>query len=352
MTKEIISYSRLAEWTTCRYRWKLRYIDKIAARMDARPPTLGDAIHRGMAAVMLEKDHALAIDEWGEEYLRENIIPVGGAEDVITAGARELNFQIEELIDEVTSTAKGIVERTSKVFGPNQWEPVEINGVPAVEINLQSPIRGWGGYQGFLDLVAREKETGLIWVIDYKTRQQLQSETIEEVNLQMASYQYLALRHGVPTVGSLTFQILAKEPSIPKLNKDGTMSRQKIATDWTTYRQALVENGLDPADYAEMEEKLNVEFWRESRAYRSVLEIKNTWREVIQRMAWDMRRRTPHYWRKMNIFNCRQCWAREYCLEELRGGDTDFLVEFMYKRTDEGNDKEEEESNVPIASNE
>lgn len=325
---EIISYSRLAEWTTCRYRWKLRYIDHITRRVDFRAPTLGSAVHVGMACGLLEKDYVAGIDQWKEEYLQKHILEIAdGVDELIAETTGCLNQEIEDMTNEVTSTAKEITGRALKVFGPDQWEPVLFNKAPMVEIELRVPIRGWGGYRGILDLVAKEKSTGFVWVVDHKVRNQLQPVEAEEVNLQMASYQYLALRHGIQTIGSLTNQILAKVPSIPQLNKNGTMSRARIATDWSTYKQALISNNLDPEDYAEeMVDKLNVEFQRESRAYRSEEEVRNTWSNVIQKTAWDMTRKSPHYWRKMGHMNCQSCWARDFCLEELRGGDTEYLL--------------------------
>jgi len=324
---EVISYSRLMEFASCRYRWDLKYRRGISRRVTDRAPNLGSAVHTGMAAAMLGEDYEAKIGEWKKKELEDKLLGVDNAE------IQTVNDQIAEQFDEIEQTAIVIVRRTLQYFNPLKWEVYYYLGEPMVEVNMTCKIKRWHGFQGFIDLIAVEKETGHVWIIDYKVRKSLQPEFDEEVNLQMAAYQYMALKNGISTVGTITLQILAKPNSIPKVNKDGSMSRAKIATDWDSYKTALIENGLDPEDYEEdMKPKLDTEYIRESRAYRSTLEVKKTWNEVIQAMALDMSQVKPqHIYRKLQSFNCKTCWAREFCLEELRGQDVDHLLENEYQ---------------------
>ena len=111
--------------------------------MDFRAPTLGSAVHVGMACGLLEKDYVAGIDQWKEEYLQKHILEIAdGVDELIAETTGCLNQEIEDMTNEVTSTAKEITGRALKVFGPAQWEPVLFNKAPMVEIELRVPIRG------------------------------------------------------------------------------------------------------------------------------------------------------------------------------------------------------------------
>lgn len=312
---EIISYSQLMTFLSCRYRWDLTYNRGLRTRKDHRAPTLGSAGHIGIAAVMKGQDPTAAIEEWKQDYLANNVLGIVGSDEIDA-----LNVEITEMANEVAATAINIVDRFfDRFFFLSDWEVVEYKGEPMIERELQVPIRGWSGYRAFIDYVGTHKPTGQTWLIDWKFRKQFTPMESEEVNLQNASYQYLLQRHGIKTVGSISGQILAKLPSWPTLNKNGTMSRAKIASDWLTYESALLEAGLNPDDYRdEMEDKLDTEWIRFNRAFRSPEEVKYTWKNVIQAAAWDMARSRMQITRNMGYMNCNTCWSRDFCLEELR----------------------------------
>lgn len=320
-----LSYSRLMEYNNCGYRWNLRYMRKIQRRTESRPMTLGSAVHVGMQAVFSGEDFKKAINLWKHQNLENQIIPV------LHEDIESVNEEITAMYEEVSQTAEEIVERTLKYFSPDDWEVVVKDGKRMVEVHFESFVFDGIMYQGFVDLIATEKATGQNWLIDYKVRKTLQPDSDEEVNLQMASYQYLAKKAGIDTVGTIAVQILAKPNSKPKINKDGSMSKAKIATDWFTYKQALIENGLNPADYEEeMKSKLDSDFVRQSRAYRSAEEVQNIWDEIIRNMVVNYYSFIPTF-RKPNSMNCKTCWAREFCLEELRGQNVDHLLENQYQ---------------------
>ena len=129
--------------------------------MDFRAPTLGSAVHVGMACGLLEKDYVAGIDQWKEEYLQKHILEIAdGVDELIAETTGCLNQEIEDMTNEVTSTAKEITGRALKVFGPDQWEPVLFNKAPMVEIVKWHRLRRvasehWIWWQGEAQLVAR-----------------------------------------------------------------------------------------------------------------------------------------------------------------------------------------------------
>lgn len=311
---EIISYSRLMNYVGCKYRWDLYYNRKLRPRIEAAAPTVGSAVHVALAAGIQDLSMEQALMDWADNYLAEKILETD--EDI-----QAVNEIIKKQIGETVSFAYMIAERFFRNdFNKSEWEVVKFKGKdPIVESEFQVPIQGWSGFRCFVDCVLLHKDSNQMWLVDWKIRKTFTNTDLEEFNLQNAAYQYILLRHGIQTVGSITYQILQKLPSVPSLNKNGSMSRALIASDWDTYKQALIDNNLNPDDYAEeMIPKLTAEFSRIGRAYRNEAEIKATWKQIIQPAAWDMARTKQQITRNMSIMNCGNCWARDFCLEELR----------------------------------
>jgi len=317
-----LSYSRLSEWLKCRYRWELRYERKITQRVNDRAPQLGSAIHVGLAAALNE--HAKQRGVVGVAYAAScSAIEAWRAEWY----TRDMFDEEYEQVEEVATTATIIAARTLDDFHLPQWEVLQHRGVPLVEKQLKVRLPGWAGFQVYFDLVARDLNTGHVWLIDWKTRKQFLPVEAEEVNLQMGIYQEVARRLGIPAVGSIAYQIRSKVPATPTLNKNGTMSRSQITTDWPTYRQALVDNGLDPEDYREeMSAKLTTPFFSRATAYRTDEETRALWEEVVVPASHEMRYTRRHFLRNLYALNCQTCWARPWCLEEMRGQDPSWLL--------------------------
>jgi len=291
--------------------------------MEARPPTLGSAVHYGLAKIILGEPPELLSNhlvKWQEDYLAGR-------------GTLYLSEELDTLV-QLREEAEALVLRAIEFINLDQWETEQLNGEPMVEKELIVPLFGWGGYHGFLDWVAIDKNTGARWLIDFKVRKEMIPDESEEVNFQMATYQQLLAYHGLPTVGTINLQIQAKLPKIPKINKDGSVARSDIKTDWPTYRQTVIDSNNDPNDYLDMMEKLLLkEFFRKSLAYRGPQEVQNIWDEIVVPASLDMANQNTQdnlFYRNMNYMNCKMCGMTDYCLEDLRGGDIEFLLKTQY----------------------
>ena len=314
-------------------------------RIDFPTPTIGSAGHVGMAAGILGQNIDEKLEEWGKKYIAEHQIPmlVDSDNDDQNDEINYINACIKTLIDEVIEIASPLTVRALGYLDLDRWETVEYQGKPLVETKLVIPMPGWKGFVSIIDWVARDKKTNMTWTIDHKFRKQLQPDEAEEFNLQAAIYQFVEKTCGIHTIGSMTNQILMKLPSQPKQNKDGSMSRTKISTDWPTYELALINAGLDVLNYLDMKDKLNVEFLRQSYAYRNETEVNNIWHEIVESTSSEiLLGRVPI--RNQTFMNCRSCWMKDYCMEELRGGDLDWLMKTQYKiKEDRIKEVEEEE---------
>jgi hypothetical protein len=223
-----------------------------------------------------------------------------------------------------------------------RWETITLCGKPLVEYEMEIDMGNWN-FSGRLDWVARDAETGHIWLIDFKSRKQMQPVEADETNMQMGVYQHFLAAKGIELVGTCTWQIRAAVPAIPKTNKNGTISRSACATDWETYSQAVVNAGFSVDDYIEMKEKLQ-DFERFSFTYRTLTEAHAMWVEA-SKILHRMRAGDLPIFRAMNALNCRGCIYKDICMETLRGNDVSEIIHLSFTTTEQRqNDSESKTS--------
>lgn len=304
-----LSYSQVSQWTRCRRAWAFKYREELFPRFDRPSLDLGSAVHEGLAAGLQGFSYEEAINRWADEKYSLELLP-----------------EEQEVLQGLLTKAYGITAKSLAFIDlGHKWETVKHDGKPLIEHEFESElgVPGWDGFHGYVDWVARELATGQVWLIDFKVRDSMQPVEAEEFNLQMAIYQYLLGKLNIPAVGSIAWQIRNELPKSPKVNKDGTISRAACATDWDTYSAAVVAAGQDPEHYLEMKAKLEtVEFFRLSRAYRGSNEVQNLWSDVVLPVAKDI---GGGIYRNLNHVTCNGCSYKNLCLEELRGGDTDYI---------------------------
>ncbi|HOB43940.1 MAG TPA: PD-(D/E)XK nuclease family protein [Bacillota bacterium] len=343
-TKPLLSFSQISTYLRCRQEWWYVYQENLVPRVDARPLSLGSAVHMGLATALREYYYGTmpvedgvrkGVESWKEREL-----------------ARDDLFEEEiEAIHQVGADAEQIAIRTLRKLPIDEWETVvDPAGIPMIEYHFTIPLKGWGGFHGYIDWVGRHKPTDQIWLVDWKVRGSFQPYEAEEVNLQNAAYQYAIFRIlRKPPVGTITFQISDKSPAKPKLNKDGTMSRALIKTDWETYKAALLEAGLNPDDYLDMAEKLStVEFFRPAKEYRTLHTVRQVWKGVVEPTAREIRRSNKIVVRNLGYRTCNGCAYRQLCLAELSGEDAGYIRETHYRlhtgMIDKFQEKEDEEN--------
>jgi hypothetical protein len=280
---------------------------------------MGSAVHLGIAHAILTREKEVSIETVLQNWALQQF-PDGAENEV-------------GLVD----TAASIARRAINYLRLDRWETILYNGQPLCEQRITIPLDGWDGYVAVMDWVARDLETGYIWLIDHKVRSKFLPDESEEINAQMASYQYVLKYIGVPNVkGSMCFQIRDQLPLTPAINKDGSISRMRILTDWPTYQQTVVEAGEDPANYVEMMAKLSdVEFFKMIPAFRADREVQGIWDQIVVPTAGAIKQKRDHYIRSLGTFNCNGCEFRTLCLEDLRGNDTTYILERDFQQPGE-----------------
>jgi hypothetical protein len=347
-TEEGINLSQLIDAERCGYRWHLRHRRGIERRIIAPPMDLGSAVHEGIAG---------GIRRWvtfpaGKITSKRMRFIFGTAAYAVLSWAQEwakhrgqLSDETQQQLSDTVAKANIIAARALEEMNLPRWRIVRLrDGSPLVEQKITWPLPFTDvPFYGTADFVADDLDEGGRWVWDYKVRERFTSSEDEQFDCQLPTYQYGLLKQNPPihTVGSIKFQIRAELPSQPKLNKDGTMSRQRIATTWDVYEKALLDaikaggkyENLHPKYYREeMQQKLDVKFFSAERIHRSTFLINQMWNEITVPMAKRFLARKSFH-RFMHTWGCNGCWARDFCMGELRGEDTRFLLSTSFVDT-------------------
>lgn len=343
LSERTTSRSQILDYKNCGYRWDLGYNRGIAATRLSEKMDMGSAVHMGIKYAVHHYASAppkrTTTARWPSQFASVQKGVAAWAKETRERLSEYLTDQHEEEIKVISNDAVGIALKALESINLPDWEVALWQGKPVCEMEFITPLAPWKGYRTIPDLVARERCDGKkapYWLIDWKTRGSFESDEAEEINLQFATMQYVMFREtNIRIEGSLLWQVKAQVPRRPEQNKDGKMSRAAIVTDWPTYSAALVDAGLNPIDYVDMKEKIGlVEWFRTIKQHRSMGECISTWEQIVEptarRMATDpdVTRRFTH-----QPFACSGCWARAFCLTELRGEDTEFLLETDYMDT-------------------
>lgn len=336
----MVSVSQIQQWLRCPRAWQYGYAEGLSPRVDRPYLTVGRLCHRGFEAAMIMSwlaDHAgedgtyrATLDgmlEAGRSAVRKGWDDYMGT---VEFDGEEITVQEDLLEDALT-----VFEQALRDFNPERWEVLTVvrhgEQVPALELHFRVPCAGSKGLHGYIDSILRDRGTGQTWCVDYKFRSQLSPDDEERFNLQNSVYSLACQRMGIRVTGTCTWQHSNKPATEPRLLKDGSASRAKIRTTWPLYSQFLRDHGLDPADYAEMEEKLaDVELHRATFEFRSEETMRHVWEEVIVPSAYAIRRAHRDDVRKvpaMFPWNCKGCAFTELCQAELRGYDADWIRE-------------------------
>lgn len=319
MREKDVSWSEIQAWCTCRMRWHWAYIRGIVPRKVERAPSVGACGHVAVAAALRGEDWGAAVSTWLDHEL----------------GKTALFDEEAEERKAVAHLVMAIMPRYLKAY-PDTFEPV------LVEHKFEIPIRGIGTRLiGYWDAIVRGRD-GKLWLMEHKFPQQrFRSEEDLELDGQIGVYQYAAHRLGYPVVGTIYNQLLARLPAEPAVNKDGTLSKSKVYTDWPTYSAAVVAHGLDPAKYLDMQDKLvDFKFFQRNHIYRPLVEVRLFTRDM-ERRIWDMRSAKKHLYRSESFIICGRCPYRELCLESVKGGDVEYIIENQF----EAKKSREEEQN-------
>lgn len=325
MAEFVVHQSHIKTWRRCKRQYWYGYLLNLERRRRSYPLMRGTAVHD-----MIER-HAKGHDPWPAlDELRKKYAKLWEEE-------REY---YGDPVAEITSIMRGYFSWYKK--DPLTPIPLTPGGDLAeheFEVRLTPSIL----MRGKIDMLARDGMKRQ-WLVDHKTHKQLPTGDIKYSDIQSAIYVWAAreINPKLKIDGVAWNYIRWKAPSVPLMltgrKTGGKMSRKACDTTWAVYRQALLDNGLDPADYADMEEKLD---GREADFFvRQYLPVNETILENLleesRTTAREMKRKAGHDRTRTIDKHCQWCEYYNLCQAELKGLDADFIRkhDFQEKKKD------------------
>lgn len=343
-----ISYSQLGAFNSCAYKHQLIYGRDIKPIMSNDKMGLGTALHQIVEAHLLNEDPDAALMAWANETSSDWLDYYGLT---IEDEEADLSYSIQDLLGaqvaNIVDTARALMPSILEELGEKWTVCFDKEGNPLVEYPVVAGIEEGMAFFGYVDAVLLEKATGLIWVVDFKTKSYIENDPEDDFETQTQLYAHALQRDvGVKINGSIIYQISTKVPKTPKQNKNGSMSRTDLHTTWDIYSGELVKFGLNPDDYQDMKYKLaNKRFFHQIRTYRSWETLERAWAEFIEGVSFMLdsaklfaqrvHRGVGSAPRSMNNFSCPRCTHRVFCVTEYETGDASHLIGHLYKQGDE-----------------
>lgn len=235
----------------------------------------------------------------------------------------------EALGEDMPEEAWSIFGRYVRHWGA--WDKENIAKILFVEKSLRIKLP-WlpAPFEFKCDLVYLSK-LGTVNIVDHKVVGSIPDEEDRMLDNQGPRYvlgiQEVLRRKGllnkVKGVVVIYDYIRDRLPAEPKLNKDGSLSKAQIDTDYDTYMAAIKGHGLNPDDYAEILDKIA----RNQKPYFDRWPVPVT-PQRLQTEQLEMAEAagllTPRefYPRSLDRTRCRwDCEYKDLCLIEIQGGD-------------------------------
>jgi len=290
---------------------------------------LGSAVHYALAEAMNGRDPIAAVNTFCR-LEEERIQHAYRARVGTDMSPVEINLRIAS-----RELAVGIVTHYFEHWGVMQ--PFADLGLWTIasEVSWQLPIPNSDGgvLTGTFDALAVDVRNR-VWIIEHKTM--TSPNTIENLvtDDQMTHYVWAARKLFKEPIAGVVYDGIAKKlPTVPKINKDGTVSRANITTTGKIYAQAVVDSGGQIKDYQDIIDRLSQGsqfFTRIPVTFEGVdwTEIERSLAGIYSEMSSDTVALYPNFqWQ-----GCYDCWVKDLCTTRQFNGDVASLIAQKYVR--------------------
>lgn len=212
--------------------------------------------------------------------------------------------------------------------------------------------RGWS-FSFKPDAVLRHRGTGTVWLWDHKTKGKGTFARVEpwtELHMQTLLYVRALRDLGVWVEGAVLYAVLAEEPTIPTLRKDGHLAERGWATDWPTAVDVILGSADPDPDsprYDALRRACAEREWQMPQEVRfTATEVEGAWSHLLDardelararvraaKKSLDTRR--PLWWAVHPSGRgsaCGSCEMLAWCREDFEGRDPENLVGSAYVR--------------------
>lgn len=348
--------SGINRFDECETKWAISKLLGVERRKRAsldKGPAL-DARDRGK---VLHKFIDVAVKRYaktGEVWAFEGVEGKRASKDIFRYFSEEEGVDGDEYSErELLAAARYQIPRLRL----ERFEVVMLDGEPLVELDMRGVFDGLP-MQAIVDCVLRHKETGELWVVDWKT-------TADQIDVrktacfvlldkQLELQRIVLEANGIKVDRAALVHVRSLSPQPPPLTKSTkkvTRDLKGVTCGAAEYRQALVDNGEDPDD-----PKLKPKYEELSRSVFSLWAPDITspsQRAGLREQLFERARKMQAIARgeklpSMLLSNvngnlkylrgCSKCDNREWCAAYLaNGGQPDYaLLGITYKLNDKG----------------
>jgi hypothetical protein len=302
-----LSNSSLKTLLRCEQQYRYKFVDNLQPKRHALPLKLGSWIHSLLEARYKDGDWRTTQEKMKRQY------------DKMFQEERDFYGDLPAL---TTTIMRGYDYHWRN--DEQDWDIVD------TELAVELPLSKSWKYVAKLDVVADNEEGRWVW--DHKTfKGKAPSTDYRTADPQSALYVWVYERlFGVKPVGFVFNYLRTKLPTVPRLLKNGTLSRAKnIDTNWITLARAIKRYGLDPRAHRDL---LAAARARDNLFYDRVFIPKPD--AVIRSLLQDIQEKAPRI-RELHegsrpvrtlTMDCqRYCPYHVLCMTELTGGDGSYI---------------------------
>jgi hypothetical protein len=327
-----ISNSEIEAFLRCRRMWNFESYNRMNLRTKGPIPHLafyvGDICHRILEAQILEghrPDIAGIVgraEQEAEDRYRE-LVGVGWSSDE------------RDLLNDSRDLVTGIMNHYF-----NHWGAINPLGDDFeylhAEVTFRVQIPGTEHHLlGTIDGIARH-ESGELYLVEHKTTS-VGFPKPEELQIarQLQLYTWAArILYGKPISGVVYDGILKKVPVLPRVLKDGSLSRQAVATTPALFRKAIQVLNLNEADYEDVISNLRDDYFFRRYTIRFTQKSLDLFGEQLRAVVTDMANPELPLYPNVSWQGCWDCRFRDLCAATQMGEDVSPLIELNYRAAD------------------
>jgi RecB family exonuclease len=315
--------SRIKTFNRCPKQYEYKYIDLLEPKKKMRPLYLGSWVHSCLEMLYKEGDwklgHIPYVQDWNKLFDEEKL--------ALRTRGKTVGPPLPELVERIMRSYQWYYKNDG-------WEPYAVEQILEVPTPLILKGRRFI-FKGRLDLIIKDDE-GLLWLVDHKTASSIPDATsFHAMDPQLMLYPWAAQeQYGIELAGIIYNYVKSKAPTIPKVNKDGSLSKRKIVTDYPTLLRFLKQEGYDPADFIDTLRPLakKSEYLRRYRLPREPYVTKQVLLDtlsVVKRID-----ETKRFTRTITR-DCVRCPYHDLCRSELNGFDTEMMRQTNFTISEE-----------------
>ena len=305
------SQSAVKCWNQCKRQFKYKYLDELEPRFGSIPLKLGSWMHELIAAHHVEGD-------WKKRHRK------------LTKKFNTLLLEERDHYGPVPERAHALMSSYEYRYRDDDWE------ILYAEEEFEATLKKGYTFSITPDLIVRTND-GVVMCIDHKNMKDIPPAEARVGDMQSVVYPAVLAKCGVHTDAFMFNYIRTKEPTVPHLNQDGTMSKAKCNTDYYTLAKFVKEHDvpLTPALKTRLKHlKQFNPFFHRVRFIKPEVVSRRLMREVILTMAeieaFDRDRKDP--WVRSMQKSCEwSCDFYDLCMIELIGGNATHLRKTKYR---------------------